>query len=134
MAEVNFKRTGSKRLLKLADFLETEVNPLRFDMGDWGAGNEKGKPACGTSACALGWASAIPALNRAGAKLSGEDDPHYFKLGPPENVSAAVFGVDYDEHCDLFETDVYAKGRRGLKAAAKRIREFVKTKLAKSAA
>ena len=47
-----------ERLLKLADFLETEVPHEHFDMGDWGTGNFK-QMKCGSAACALGWGSAV---------------------------------------------------------------------------
>jgi hypothetical protein len=74
----------SERLLKLADFLET-VDPDRFYYGNW-VGTRRfpwmGDPdmTCGTTACALGWATQIPEFRAAGlelVKLEGNSD----KLG-----------------------------------------------------
>lgn len=48
---------GRQRLLVLADFLETKVEPSRFDMRSW---------KCGTTACAAGWAAMIPEFVAAG--------------------------------------------------------------------
>jgi hypothetical protein len=48
------------RLLKLADLLES-LPPERFDYSKWGSAVEQlTAPACQTTACALGWATAIP--------------------------------------------------------------------------
>lgn len=50
------------RLLRLAEFLE-QLPPERFGFGSWVGSDWKGKPdlSCGTTACALGWATvALP--------------------------------------------------------------------------
>jgi len=59
------------RILKLADFLES-LPRKRFDFSIW-VGNEwKGAPdlSCGTTACALGWATTLPLFRRLGLRLS----------------------------------------------------------------
>jgi hypothetical protein len=63
-----------KRLLKLADFLET-VPRKRFDFTKWVGLDWKGKAdlSCGTSACAIGWATTIPSFRKLGLKLSLND-------------------------------------------------------------
>jgi hypothetical protein len=79
-------KKAKTRLLKLAEFMERLPKEDRehFNMGVWfmhaGAGHGHGvSPGqvvgkkeitkCGTSACALGWATTIPAFRRAGLKL-----------------------------------------------------------------
>lgn len=57
--------TGKKRLLKLADFLQT-VKPKRFDMGFFATGDLH---ECGTAGCALGWATMVPSFQKAGLYL-----------------------------------------------------------------
>jgi hypothetical protein len=52
---------SAKDLLTLADFLE-ELPADRFNYRVWVGGEWKGKAdlSCGTTACALGWATTIP--------------------------------------------------------------------------
>lgn len=66
-----FKAYHARRLLKLANVLD-DVPDNRFDMSTWGTPDFLEKPACGTSACALGWATTIPSLRdkrRCGLRL-----------------------------------------------------------------
>lgn len=70
------------RLLKLADFLEKQVPADKFAMHswykpspsnfnkNWSASDIEALGGCGTSACALGWATAIPEFKDAGLVLS----------------------------------------------------------------
>lgn len=62
---------NKERLLKLADFLDT-VPPARFRFDVW-AHNKKGEEIkigeCGTTACAVGWATTIPEFAAAGLHL-----------------------------------------------------------------
>ncbi len=67
------KAIGLKRLEKLADFMET-VPRKKFNFNvivghDWG-----GKPdlSCGTTACALGWATTMPLFRRLGLYLEAD--------------------------------------------------------------
>ncbi|MGH7749129.1 MAG: hypothetical protein ACREQ5_30855, partial [Candidatus Dormibacteria bacterium] len=68
--------TGNARLLRLADFLENDVPADRFDFAHWVGKDWAGAPdlSCGTSACALGWATTIPEFQALGLKLSGPKD------------------------------------------------------------
>lgn len=63
-------RVGNARLLKLAKFL-ARLPPERFDYSRWVGADWKGKQdlSCGTSGCALGWASTMPAFRRLGLHL-----------------------------------------------------------------
>lgn len=59
-----------RRLLKLANFLE-KLPPERFGFATWVGYNWEGKAnlSCGTTACALGWASTIPSFRKLGLRL-----------------------------------------------------------------
>ncbi len=61
---------SARRLLVLADFLDT-IPLKRFDYETWAGASWKGKKdlSCGTTACALGWATTIPAFKKLGLKL-----------------------------------------------------------------
>jgi hypothetical protein len=60
-----------ERLLKLADFLDT-IPEKSFYFGSW-VENWKGEqamsPSCGTTACAFGWATAIPEFQALGLRF-----------------------------------------------------------------
>lgn len=66
---------GLSRLETLAAFLEA-LPPGRFDYGHWVGEDWKGKPdlSCGTTACAFGWTTAIPAFREAGLHLAYNED------------------------------------------------------------
>lgn len=65
--------TKIKRLRELADLLD-RVPRRKFDMGTWANRlpsdlDPAKEDECGTTACALGWATALPFARRLGAKL-----------------------------------------------------------------
>jgi len=64
------RKIHADRLLVLAAFLE-KLPPDRFDFGQWVGADWKGSPdlSCGTTACALGWATTIPRFRRMGLRL-----------------------------------------------------------------
>lgn len=62
--------TGKRRLLKLADFLETADLPGEFNLETMAQDWRAGQPQCGTQACALGWATTIPSFRKAGLSLN----------------------------------------------------------------
>src|ERR1700677_2224498 len=72
-----FNKTYARRLLKLADFLD-KLPPKRFDYGAFVGNDWKGKSdlSCGTTACALGWATTDKNLRKCGLKLV-----QYYGLG-----------------------------------------------------
>ena len=63
-------KKGNERLLELAEFLEA-LPPKRFDYNEWAGTDWKGAQdlSCGTTACALGWATAIPKFRKLGLVL-----------------------------------------------------------------
>src|SRR4051812_34205362 len=62
-------RRHARRLLKLANKLET-VPRKKFDMGQWwGPVRDAQENVCGTAGCALGWATTVPSFRAAGLSL-----------------------------------------------------------------
>lgn len=120
--------TGNRRLLKLAQFLKT-VPAERFNMGVWVGDDWKGDPdlSCGTSACALGWATVIPEFRRLGLRLV---KPRGFwggtvRLGRRRldalRVAGEVFAIDIDGASQLFG----GGGGQTPKTKAREIEQFV---------
>lgn len=64
------RSTSDARLLRLAKLLEA-LPPERFNFNVWVGANWKGSSdlSCGTSACALGWATTIPQFREFGLRL-----------------------------------------------------------------
>ena len=135
--------THKRRLLKLADFLDT-VPPKRFDFRYWVGSTWKGKEdlSCGTTACALGWATTMPIFRRLGLRLmrsatqdgsvvlqrNGED-----LIASPELAARYVFGLDRSSFRRLFiPTSIFTvlssdqlPGDATAKQVARHIRTFV---------
>jgi hypothetical protein len=120
------KETTYKRLMKLADFLDT-VPPKHFDMEDYTRGlwTDDGEFSakrltnheCGTSACALGWAATIPEFKKAGLTLAwGIPECRGAPLSP---TAKRFFGITEREADTLF----YSHWNAGPKAAATRCRK-----------
>ena len=106
----------SGRLLRLADFLDALL-PGRFDFGKWVGDDWKGAAdlSCGTTACGLGWATAMPEFQALGLhmrKLGSfgfvalDTDPeckdisHTFTMVC--RATKMLFGIDYNETEMLF--------------------------------
>lgn len=72
------------RLKRLADFLQI-VPEERFDMQRWVGDDFKGSPdlSCGTSACAVGWATTIPEFREAGLHLDFDPDDELAWIATP---------------------------------------------------
>lgn len=128
------KATSKRRLLILADFLE-KLPRKRFDLSSW-VGNEwegKADLSCGTSACAMGWATTIPQFRKLGLRLSKYGLP-YFGKGYYQtsgmHAAADLFGISDNEAYYLFmpyEEDIAANATP--KQVAKHIRKFVAAEL-----
>ena len=111
------RRTTRARLLRLAAFLETVPN-RRFYMYSWFDDIKAGgvvcdlppptKTRCGTSACALGWATSIPAFRRAGLTVrmyKGDMIRPLFGRLEGEDAAKAFFGITTSEVEELFLGD-----------------------------
>lgn len=150
-----------RRLLKLADFL-FDLPKQRFDFYKWVGPEWKGKPdlSCGTTACALGWATTIPSLRKAGLRLKETNSPglipgtnggvvclkgYTVSSDSAEYAAHVVFGLSTEEFEFLFipadQSSVESLPELKLsrpeyekmtpKKVAKRIRHFVKAKYKK---
>lgn len=78
MAKIVQSREQRRRLIRLAMLLEN-LPPGRFDYGKW-VDNEvwQGNPdlSCGTSACAIGWATTMPEVRACGVRLLSNQVKH----------------------------------------------------------
>jgi hypothetical protein len=82
-------KEGNRRLLLLARKLE-RLPPKRFSYNRWVGFNWKGRAdlSCGTTACALGWATTMPVFRKLGLRLVSERYcGAYVQLGEPFPVS-----------------------------------------------
>lgn len=106
---------GNRRLNLLADLLEQRVKPERFDLRTWCNGGG----ACGTVACAVGWACSFPEFIEMGLSMSKDFDPVYgniigcgLKSYHLEKITDAhvhweavchCFGIHHDQATFLFD-------------------------------
>ena len=126
---------NTRRLLRLADFLEHEVKNKWFDLTFWATEGWKDRE-CGSTACALGWATAIPEFKQAGLKLKVELSygqprvPIYipaYKEKERTSAGASFFGLSYDQASWLFSPWWYPESHTSRRYVAKRIRSFAET-------
>ena len=125
-----------RRLLKLADFLEA-LPPKRFNYCHWVGDDWEGAAnlSCGTTACALGWATTMPIFRRLGLCLY-KPGRYYtptviLKIGKRRgstfDATEEIFGLDHNETMELFTPR--GSGELGPKAKASdvaaHIRRFV---------
>lgn len=140
-----------KRLATLINYMRTlpASADRHFDMSTWFNRNlnslKRGAPQmikipedglvkdavlniCGTSACALGWATTIPAFSRAGLKLVYDDIQHGMRIKASKNYSdyvevlprtASPEEKEYAEHFDSVgaEVTLEGSGATGMSAA-----------------
>jgi hypothetical protein len=98
------KATSARRLLKLAAFLE-KLPDNRFDYGLWVGPNWKGDAdfLCGTTACALGWATTMPEFRSLGLVMDRVRVVKDEKTGKYGHQAAVrVFGLTANESDYLF--------------------------------
>lgn len=125
--------TGKRRLLKLADFLETAELSGEFDLTTLANETRSAQPKCGTRACALGWATTIPSFQRAGLCLRQGDLRLKGRRGNGWGETAATFfGISFGEAIDLFGAGRSAatEGMPAREAVARAIRALVASKAA----
>lgn len=133
--------TSKRRLMALAKLLRG-LPRRRFYYARWVGLNWEGKAnlSCGTSACALGWATTMPALRREGLRLvrttRGGPNGGRVVLGHKEGIyaGARAFGISTREATFLFIPGQLHDGRWAPwsnatnKEVAKHIESFVKAK------
>lgn len=95
-------KIGIRRLRKLQDRLR-EVNPLLFYMGEWGFSEDNGRPACGTSACALGWATSIPSFRKQGLRMYTLDNGYTIgvELKSVAKITSNQMHIDNAKHTSI---------------------------------
>lgn len=131
------------RLLKLAGVLENLPRKDQFnyrfwvDRG-WNGRGAKSDLSCGTSACALGWATTIPEFQELGMRLVADGDSYgHVVIGSlenssPDHASAVVFGLNTRQHLLLFHPSYNRLGEdASAEQVAAHIREFVADEQAK---
>jgi hypothetical protein len=122
-------------LLLLADRLD-EVPVKQFFYGSWVGSDWGGKAdlSCGTTACAGGWATTIPALRKLGLVLDGGGIRFHKVWG--FDAMALVFEIDRHEALHLFmPREVGPLSNRATPAVvAQHIRDFVAKKQAEEKA
>lgn len=113
-----------KRLLKLANFLSRQVPEKHFYMGNWGMYGvlSLNSHKCGTSGCALGWATVL--FKRQGYNMGSRGPEYRGASGLDSAVS--FFGISGFSAHHLFSA---SDNNRWLstKQVAKNIRQEVKT-------
>jgi hypothetical protein len=133
-------RVYKSRLLKLADFLE-KLPRKRFCFQwfvglDWKGADDL---SCGTTACALGWATTMPTFKRLGLAIHKGQFVNLVRLnkrGGPWGAATRLFGISRSESEYLFNPRGCPKrpnclsGDATPKQVAKHIRQFVREKFA----
>jgi hypothetical protein len=131
------------RLEKLYTFLGT-IKPEKFDFSYWStAANDdtaKDINACGTTACAMGWAGSMPEFRKRGLKLVWEKDENtgdvefvdrngYKLFG--EHAGAKFFGLTYEEAEFLFIPASDTAEKMPVNLYRRRLRKFIDRKKSK---
>lgn len=106
----NQRAVNRNRLLHLAAFLRA-LAPERFYYGTFIGLDWEGRPdlSCGTTACALGWAAAMPEFRALGVQWSKggmyrfSDFTVHGRTEDWASVSKFLFGLTYDEAEFLFQ-------------------------------
>jgi hypothetical protein len=117
-----------RRLLRLADFLET-VPRRQFNMKVWGNGTDPKE--CGFAGCAGGWATSIfPALKLIPWGFFSQTEIRYGEFTSFEALQN-YFGLTYADAEYIFDSYEYPKSNRNPlpKTVADRIRKLVNSQV-----
>jgi hypothetical protein len=111
----------------LATFLRNEVPERNFNLAFWRGGYEQSDTAllnhkCGTTACAVGWACAMPEFKAEGLR-DAAGAPVYMGHGGWDAVEA-FFDLSYGESVALFSLDHYTDSPEPWEVAD-RIEQFI---------
>lgn len=103
----NFMAALPSKVIDMDAWRQTAKGVYNKDIGNKELRAAIENPSCGTQACALGWACAIPEFKKAGLKY-GQHDLGYFgpKFGDLADfdAGAAFFGLTDDQAGDLFNS------------------------------
>ena len=160
MAKLPGTAQGRKLLLKLADLLEEDANNkkgIKFNLEvvcepadlDDHPGFDAVSPTidCKTAACAMGLAAISGKFKNLGYEINKDMNGRFFNIEVVyekserylytgfDSAAEAMFEIPSEDVSYLFVADFYptkyVKGRKGELAVAKRIRDYVKGKMAK---
>jgi len=96
------RKTGLRRLLKLADYV-ANLPRERFNFSHFVSSDWKGTIdfSCGTTACALGWATTMPFFRNLGLHLSryGQPTLGHFSF---TRINKTIFALEQNEADNLF--------------------------------
>lgn len=117
-------KLAKRRLTKLADSLEHAVQTKWFNLYHWADEGFKVRK-CGTTACALGWATVF--FRELTLYCSKDFSPEVRFRGYEGFYAGAVF-FDISSLCSwfLFDPCKYSRGHRGRMDVVRRIRSVVK--------
>lgn len=128
-------KKAERRLNKLVRYMEELPREARkhFSMGHWFWDREYRVPPhtkitrrdlepCGTSACALGWATVIPEFHRAGLQMTGEHWVPRFRRRRGHHAAMAFFNLTEEQSRALFSP---GNRDRTPKAWAKRAKKLI---------
>lgn len=127
------RRIGNNRLLKVTKKLDT-LPPERYYHGSW-VGNDWGGRSdlsCGTTACAMGWATTIPSFRRLGLRLTPGHGIVINGAAKSDRVhgglcaAAKLFYIDLDDAERLFGFVGWGSAQPTARQVAAKIRQFVK--------
>ena len=125
------KGVGRARLHKVIDMLETADLPGEFNLNVLAEQAKNGRPACGTAACALGWATTIPSFRAAGLTLDYRGRLHLKGANGLDwrTIASQFFDIDHYEAGDLFYSTQNASdaGKRGRKKVVSRIKKLLRS-------
>lgn len=120
-------------LIELANYLDT-VPENRFNYATWTSNDWNKDPhTCGTTACALGWATQIPSFKKLGLRFTPYGNVStsmtadgYESAGDPTEVAAGIFEITIRDAHYLFNPYTNWLGVRSSPArVADHIRRFV---------
>jgi hypothetical protein len=118
---------NKRRILALAKYLDELPAELShtFDMRSFFSVTNTTKKVgdCGTTACALGWATRVPCLRRAGLRMNRAGWPVLVSGETAYNVCAKLFDIDDAQTLELFS--VVGHLDETPKQWAERARKFV---------
>ncbi len=124
---------GHRRLLVLADFLETKVPRERFSLSVWANTTGDDINLCHTTACACGWGTTIPEFHALGFYLTPMGDSCTVDIGYDGRTGwgavRSFFEITERAARFLFEATNY-ENRKDIDTVAARIRAFVAMKQA----
>lgn len=124
---------NKERLLKLADFLDT-LDPNRFYYGSFVGDDWQGRPdlSCGTTACAVGWASTLDIGVPKMVKARAEDGHGFYeKYGFGDDLACgfeaakAAFDISSGESYYLFAPNERLGPHSSASDISNHIRAFV---------